>query len=193
VDSPHTAEITELLRCFDDGDSASGERLLSLVYGELRRLARGQLDRGPGQSTLQPTALVHEAYLRLVEKDSASWQGRQHFYAVAARAMRSVLIDHARARAAAKRGGDLQRVPLERVLVEVEERAMDLLALDEALERLADMDGELARLVELRFFAGMSLAETADVLGVSTRTVERSWRTARAWLHEALTEPGEHD
>lgn len=183
-----TAEITRLLRRLNDGDQAASEPLLARVYAELRRLARGQLERGPAQTTLQPTALVHEAYLRLVDHDAADWQGRQHFFAVSARAMRQVLIDHARARAAAKRGGDRRREPLDAVLVEIEQRAIDLLALEESLQRLASVDEQLARIVELRFFAGLDHGEVADVLGVSTRTVERGWRTARAWLYKELSE-----
>lgn len=182
----HTAEVTRLLRRLNDGDREAAEPLLAYVYGELRGLARGQLHRGPGRTTLQPTALVHEAYLRLVGSEEADWQSRQHFFAVSARAMRQVLIDHARARAAEKRGGDRQRVPLDAVLVEIEERAVDLLALEEALERLTEVDEQLARIVELRFFTGLDHGEAAAALGLSTRTVERGWRTAKAWLHQAL-------
>ena len=187
-DPAHAAEITRLLRQLQDGDRGAAEPLMAHVYGELRRLARGQLHRGPGQTTLQPTALVHEAYLRLLGADDADWQGRQHFFAVSARAMRQVLIDHARARSAAKRGGDRERVPLDAVLIEVEERAVDLVALEEALQRLGTQDEELARIVELRFFTGLDHAQAAAALGLSTRTVERGWRTAKAWLHRALSE-----
>jgi RNA polymerase sigma factor (TIGR02999 family) len=183
----HTAEVTRLLRRLNAGDRDAAEPLMAFVYGELRGLARGQLHRGPAHATLQPTALVHEAYLRLVGGDRADWEGRQHFYAVSARAMRQVLIDHARARASEKRGGDRRRVPLDAVLVEVEESTVDLLALEEALEKLSAVDEQLARIVELRFFTGLEHAEAAAVLGLSTRTVERGWRTAKAWLHQALS------
>ncbi len=190
-DKDTTAEITKLLARLNDGDQDAAEPLLTHVYAELRRLARGQLGRVPSQVTLQPTALVHEAYLRLVDQDGADWQGRQHFFAVCARAMRQVLIDQARARAAVKRGGDRQRQPLDAVVIEIEERAVDLLSLEEALTRLSAMDQQLGRIVELRFFAGLDHREVAAVLELSTRTVERGWRTARAWLHQELVEDGD--
>ena len=192
-DKDTTHDITRLLVRLNDGDQDAAEPLMRHVYAELRRLARGQLARAPAQTTLQPTALVHEAYLRLVDSDAADWQGRQHFYAVCARAMRQVLIDQARARGAAKRGGDRQREPLDAVVVEIEQRAVDLLALEEALTRLTAMDEQLGRIVELRFFAGLDHSEVAAVLELSTRTVERGWRTARAWLHKELVEESDDD
>jgi len=187
-DKDTTVEITRLLDRLNHGDQGAAEPLLRHVYAELRRLARGQLSRSPAQTTLQPTALVHEAYLRLVDRNAADWQGRQHFFAVCARAMRQVLIDQARARKAAKRGGDRRREPLDAVVVEFEERAFDLLSLEEALTRLSEMDPQLGRIVELRFFAGLDHGEVAAVLELSTRTVERGWRTARAWLHREMVE-----
>jgi RNA polymerase sigma factor (TIGR02999 family) len=169
-----------------DGDGQSLDSLLPIVYQELRRLAASYLRRErPGQ-TLQPTALVHEAYLRLMKDRPDRWQNRAHFCAIAAHSMRQILIERARARGALKRGGARPRVTLDEALVAGGEQSIDLLALDQALERLAEMDPEQARLVELRFFGGLTVEETADALGMSPATVKRHWTVARAWLAREL-------
>ena len=169
--------------------SATAEELMLLVYPDLRRLARSYLARERGSHTLQPTALVHEAYCRLVDRDRVSWQGRTHFLAVGARAMRRILVDHARRSKRAKRGGDWQRVTLvegrrSTGLTEVDME--QLLTLNSALERLAELDPRQAEILELRFFAGLTVQEVAEALGVSKRTVEGDWAHARAWLQREL-------
>jgi RNA polymerase sigma-70 factor, ECF subfamily len=167
-------------------DRQSVDSLLPLVYQELRRLAASYLRRErPGQ-TLQPTALVNEAYLRLLKDRPDRWQNRAHFCAIAAHSMRQILIERARARHAQKRGGERARVTLDDALVAGGERSIDLLALDEALERLAAMDPEQARLIELRFFGGLTVEETAEEMGISPATVKRHWAVARAWLAREL-------
>ncbi len=188
---PHAPrDITQLLKEWSDGDNRAPERLMPLIYDELHRLASQKMSHERSDHTLQPTALVHEAYLRLVDQTSVSWHDRAHFLGTAANAMRQVLIDHARAHAAAKRGGSAQRLSLDAVTVLPEERAADLVALDEALNRLADMDERKARIVELRFFGGLSVDETAEVLGVHRATVQRDWKVAKAWLHSELSKDG---
>jgi RNA polymerase sigma factor (TIGR02999 family) len=167
-------------------DRQSVDSLLPVVYQELRRLAASYLRRErPGQ-TLQPTALVHEAYLRLVKDKPGRWQNRAHFCAIAAHSMRQILIERARARGAQKRGGARHRVTLDDALVAGGERSIDLIALDEALERLAAIDPEQARLVELRFFGGLTVEETADAMSISPATVKRHWALASAWLGREL-------
>jgi RNA polymerase sigma factor (TIGR02999 family) len=180
-------ELTALLQAWSAGDSAAATRLIPLVYDELRRQAARQLRRERPDHTLRPTALVHEAYVRMVGQEKASWRSRTQFFAVAAQVMRRVLVDHARQHAAAKRAGGWQRVTLE------EQRAagtpppdVDVLALDDALRELAALDPRRAKIVELRFFAGLTLDEAAETLGVSEATVSREWRLARAWLHRRL-------
>lgn len=169
-----------------EGDRQSLESLLPIVYQELRRLAAGYIRRErPGQ-TLQPTALVHEAYLRLMKDRPDRWQNRAHFCAIAAHSMRQILIERARARGALKRGGVRQRVTLDEALLPGADPSFDLLALDEALERLSAMDGEQARLVELRFFGGLTVEETAEAMAISPATVKRHWAVARAWLAREL-------
>ena len=169
-----------------EGDRQSLDSLLPIVYQELRRLAASYLRRErPGQ-TLQPTALVHEAYLRLMKDRPDRWQNRAHFCAIAAHSMRQILIERARARGAIKRGGGGPRITLDEALVAGGERSIDLLALDQALERLAAMDAEQARLVELRFFGGLTVEETAEALDMSPATVKRHWTVARAWLAREL-------
>ncbi len=167
-------------------DDPSADDLLPLVYDELRRLAEGYLRRERPGHTLQPTALVHEAYLRLVDQDRVDWQGRTHFLAVGAHMMRRLLIDHARGRGRVRRGGDRQRLTLDDEMAAVAGQDVDLLALHEALETLAELDERQARIVELRFFAGLRVDEVAQVLGVSRRTVEGDWTHARAWLRREL-------
>ena len=188
---PENEPVTLLLQKMEEGDAVAAEALYDLVYEDLRGRARRILGGAAGQ-TLAATAVVHEAWLKLAGSRSADWQNRDHFLRVAAKAMRSVVVDHARAKRTDKRGGQAERVRLGEVLQVYEERAIDVLVLNEALERLAAMDGDLARLVELRFFGGLTIAETASVLGVSTPTVERGWRFARSWLRTELSE-GEGD
>ncbi|MCB9896639.1 MAG: sigma-70 family RNA polymerase sigma factor [Planctomycetes bacterium] len=179
---------TLLLNRLRDGDADAAAELFPLVYDELHRLAARDMQRQPAGHTLQPTALVHEAFLKLVGRTGGA-SDRAHFFRLAAQAMRSVLVDHARGRRRAKRGGDALRVTLDEPLVaeSSDARLPDLLDVDEALAELAAVDEPLVRIVELRFFAGLTAAEAADVLGVSSRTVERGWRTARAWLLARLS------
>jgi RNA polymerase sigma-70 factor (ECF subfamily) len=179
--------ITQLLVAWGDGDQAALDRLVPLVYAELRRLARGYM-RGERQGhTLQTTALVNEAYLRLVEQRSVRWQNRAHFLAICAQLMRRILVDYARRRQYRKRGGGALQVTLAEAESLSDERAPDLVALDEALRGLAEIDPRRARVVELKFFGGLNIEETAEALKVSTGTVERDWTIAKAWLHKTLT------
>lgn len=179
------SDPTRLLEQASAGDRQASERLLPLVYAELRRQAERAMGAERADHTLQPTALVHEAYLRLIGTPTR-WESRGHFVRVAARAMRNILVDHARARRAQKRGEGHERTALDGVLATYEERQLDVLVLHEALERLLLLDEPLGRLVELRFFAGLSIEETARVLGSSPATVERHWRVARMWLRREL-------
>ena len=180
--------VTQLLNELGAGDSAALDRLLPLVFDERRRLAHSYLRRERGDHTLQPTALVNEAYLRLVNQQDVRWQGRAHFFGIAANLMRQILVDHARRRAADKRGGaDLERLSLTQAELVVNRADVDVLALEEALERLNEFDRQQARIVELKFFAGLTIEETAEVLGVSHATVERDWKLARAWLKRELS------
>src|SRR5947209_10527350 len=167
----------------EEGDDGERWVLLPVVYAELRRLAEVYLRRERPGHTLQPTALVHEAHLRLVDQTQVRWQNRAHFLGVAAQMMRRILVDHARGQRAEKRGGEIQKLSLDENIDVSGERAADLVALDEALERLAELDPQKSRIVELRFFGGLSVEETAEVLGVSAPTVKRQWRMAKAWLY----------
>jgi RNA polymerase sigma factor (TIGR02999 family) len=178
--------ITRLLNAWRQGDAAARDRLFVLVYEELRRRAASQLRRERRDHTLRPTALVHEAYLRLIGQDRAQWQGRSQFFAIASEMMRRVLVDHARERKAVKRGGAAIRVALEEDVAATDAREVDLIALDTALDELADLDPRQGRVVELRFFGGLGTAEIADVLDVSRATVDRDWRFARTWLYRRL-------
>jgi RNA polymerase sigma-70 factor, ECF subfamily len=180
--------ITELLIEWNNGRNGALEDLLPLVYGELRRLAAHRLRQERPDHTLQPTALVHEAYLRLVDQRRVRWQNRAHFYGVAAHIMRRILVDQARARKADKRGGEWQRVTLTDNKTPNESRDVDVLALDNALQRLAALDPQQERIVELRYFGGLTLEETAEVVGISTATVKREWAIAKAWLRAALSD-----
>ncbi len=182
MDTELPPQVTAALARWNAGGTEAAADLLPLVYDELRRLAASYLRRQRPGHTLQPTALVNEAYLRLADKVSPAWRNRVHFFAVTAKIMRGILVDHARARAASKRGGSAVLVPLSEAAVAADSRASDLLALDEALERLADFDPRKARIIELRFFGGLSLEETADLLGVSVPTIVNDTRKARAWL-----------
>lgn len=181
-------EVTQILHDWSGGDAQAPERLMPLVYDELRRLARSFLFREREGHTLQPTALVHEAYVRLVDQTRVNWQNRAHFYGIASSMMRRVLIDHARGHATEKRGGGTIRLSIDDVQVPLEERAASFVALDEALERLAQFDERKCKIVEMRFFGGLSDEEIAEVLGVSTRTVLRDWKTVRLWLYRELSQ-----
>ncbi|HLM60283.1 MAG TPA: sigma-70 family RNA polymerase sigma factor [Pyrinomonadaceae bacterium] len=183
-------EVTQILNDWSGGDDNAPARLMPFVYDELRRQARNYLAKERGSHTLQPTALVHEAYLRLVNQTRINWQNRAHFYGIAANMMRRILVDHARAHATEKRGGAAVRLSIEDVQIPLEQRAADFVALDEALTELAKFDERKARIVEMRFFGGLTDEEIAEVLGVTTRTVWRDWKTARLWLFRELSKPG---
>lgn len=179
--------ITQLLIDWGHGDQAALEKLMPLVYSELRRLATNYLRRERTGHTLQPTALVNEAYLKLVNQQNAKWQNRAQFFAISAQLMRRILVDHARRRQAVKRGGsEQQRLSITTAEELATQPAIDLLALNEALDELAKMDPQQSRIVELKFFGGLSIEETAEVLGIGHATVEREWKSARAWLRRQL-------
>jgi RNA polymerase sigma factor (TIGR02999 family) len=186
-------EVTELLRAWSQGDAAARDRLMPLVYQELRRTAAAQLRRERRAQTLQPTALVHEAYLRLVDQRRMGWQNRAQFFGVAAEVMRRLLVDRARAHRAGKRSGRWLQVALEPGLVVTDSPDVRLLDLDRALDELATFDPRKSRIAELRFFSGLTLEEAGEVLGVSLATVERDWQVARAWLFSALSGRRGHD
>src|SRR5262245_36445836 len=184
-DTP-AAEVTQLLLAWSSGDRASADRLLDVVYAELRRQAGRAMRRESEGATLQATALVHEAYLRLVDQKRVRWRNRAHFFGIAAQLMRRILVDHARGRLAEKRGGGRAHVTLEDADAAAAERPADVLALDEALERLAALDPDQARLIELRYFGGLTIEETAEAMGVSPTTMKSRWALARAWLRREL-------
>lgn len=181
-----TSQLTGLLDDWKRGDPGALERLTPLIYDELRRIAHRYARRERNGHTLQTTALVHEAYLRLAGTEKPDWQNRSHFFAVTAQVMRHVLIDHARRRRYIKHGGEAQQIPIEEASLMARERAAELVALDEALEELARIDPRKSRVVELRYFGGLSLEETAEAVGVSLMTVRRDWRAAKAWLFRRL-------
>jgi RNA polymerase sigma-70 factor (ECF subfamily) len=183
---PSTAQMTQWLVASRTGNAKALESLLPLVYDELHRHAIRVFSREPAGHTLQPTALVNEVYLRLIDQRDVNWQNRAQFFGIAAQMMRRILVSHARARRASKRGGGETRITLEESLAAAPQRDVNLLALDEALERLEAIDAEKSRMVELRFFSGLSIEETAEVMGVSPRTIDRQWQTAKAWLHREL-------
>jgi RNA polymerase sigma factor (TIGR02999 family) len=189
--TPAPQEVTRLLIAWGNGDQAALDELLPLVYQELHRLAARHLRRERGHHTLQTTALVHEAYLRLIDQKAAQWQNRAHFFAIAAQMMRRVLVDHARSRQYQKRGGGARRVSFDEALEVSDERAAEVVALDEALTALAEFDERKSRLVELRFFGGLSIEETAEVLGVSPGTVMRDWTLAKTWLQRQINKRGQ--
>ena len=178
--------VTELLVNWSNGDQEALNKLIPLVYDELHKLARRYLRRERPDHTLQTTALVHEAYLKLVDQREANWENRVHFFAVAAKLMRRLLVDYARRHCASKRGGDLFKLSLDEALVSSEEKDAELLALDEALDRLEAVDPQQSRVVELRVFSGLSLEETAQAMNISPRTVRREWSMAKAWLHQQI-------
>lgn len=181
-----SSPITCLLLRWREGDSAALEELMPLVYDELRRLARSYLRKERNSHTLQSTALVHEAYLRLKGENLPEWQNRAHFFGIAARIMREILVQHARGRNAAKRGGGDCRLSLDGAVAFSHQSDVDLLELDRALSELAKFDEQQSRIVELRFFSGLSIEDTSEVLGISPATVKRDWVTARAWLYRAM-------
>ncbi|MGH9380732.1 MAG: ECF-type sigma factor [Thermoanaerobaculia bacterium] len=187
--SESAGEITRLLRAHAEGDREAIDRLVPLVYDHLRAIARRQLARGGHPRTLDTTSLVHEAYMQLVDETGVAWQDRSHFFAICARAMRRILVDAARRRGAAKRGGGKPHLSLEPGLISVEEQTELVLAVDQALTRLASFNPRLERVVECRYFAGMTEDETAQALSISLRTVQREWTRARAWLQKELGQP----
>jgi RNA polymerase sigma factor (TIGR02999 family) len=185
-DAPN--EVTEMLYRLSNGETAVLDELLPRIYTELRGLAGNYLRREYRQNhTLQPTALVHEAYLRLVNQRESRWESRAHFFGAAANVMRQILVNHARRHTADKRGGEFEKIQLEEsIVIHSKEKSFELLALDEALEELAKFDEQKSKIVELRYFGGLSVAETAEVLGVPEITVKRHWRVAKAWLYDKL-------
>ena len=188
--TPSSADVTELLVAWGRGNEAALGELMPLVYDELRRLARRHLSREQEGHTLETTGLVHEAYLKLVDQKRTEWHSRAHFFAIASRQMRRILVDHYRSHHFAKRGGRAAHVDLEEACVAAVEKARDLVALDDALAELATFDERKCRVVELRFFAGMSIEDTATALGVSQGTVMRDWTLARAWLQREIISSG---
>jgi RNA polymerase sigma factor (TIGR02999 family) len=188
VGEAESHRVTALLVAWNNGDEHALEALTPLVYEELRRLARSYMRQERSGHTLQSTALVHEAFLRLVDQ-RVQWNSRAHFFGIAAQMMRRILVDHAKAQSTAKRGAGALRIELDEGLAAAPSRHVDLLALDEALERLTKVDPQRGRIVELRFFAGLSNEESAEVLGVSPATIQRQWAGARAWLFHELSAP----
>ncbi len=180
------SQVTQLLINWSNGDKAALDQLIPLVHAELRRLARRYMARQSPGHTLQTSALINEAYLRLVDQQSVQWQDRAHFFAVSAQIMRSILIDHARRYSYAKRGAGARKVPLDEAATMAEQRAGELVELDDALIELAAVDPRKSEVVELRFFGGLSIEETAEVMKISVATVQREWRAARAWLQRAM-------
>jgi RNA polymerase sigma-70 factor (ECF subfamily) len=190
LQKPSPEAVTSLLQAWSQGDVRARDELFPLVYGELRRRASAHMRRERRDHTLRPTALVNEAYLRLVGQRSAEWQNRSQFFGVASQMMRRILVDHGRAAAASKRPRPGLRVTLDDALAAVGPRELDLVRLDQALDELAALDERRSRVVELRFFGGLSLEETAELLDVSLATVNRDWRLAKAWLHQRLQDGG---
>jgi RNA polymerase sigma factor (TIGR02999 family) len=186
ADEKAPADVTGLLQAWKAGDAAARDDLMVAVYRELHQRAAARLRREPGGHTLQPTALVHEAYLRLVDQKRTPWQNRAHFFAVASQMMRRILVDHARRKKMARRSGQWARVTLHDAVARERRRDVDVLDLDRALEKLTGFDPRKARIAELRFFGGLTLEETAETLALSIATVERDWQTARAWLFAQL-------
>lgn len=181
-----SSDVSLLLSELSRGNQEAGEKLVPLVYEELKRLAKSYMRRERPDHTLQATALVNEAYLKLVKQNAVNWQGRSHFFGIAAQLMRRILIDHARGHLREKRGGAKEVLPLNEALVFSPERSEELVILDEALERLSKIDARQSRIVELRFFGGLSVEEAAEFLGISPKTVKRDWSVAKAWLHGEL-------
>jgi len=187
------AGITELLIGWNQGDKGALDRLMPLVYDELRIVARHRLAAEDSRQTLESAALVNETYLRLVDQQRVEWRNRAHFFAISARMMRRILVDHARQRRAAKRGGDMPRLSLDQSLGLLERKDLDVVALDEALSNLSKLDPQQARVIELRFFGGLTIEETSEALHISPATVTRDWVTAKAWLFAQLNRAGDQD
>ena len=187
MEPPSPSEVTQLLKDWSSGDPEALDRLIPIVYAELRGVAARYLRRERRDHTLQPTALVNEAYLRLIDQKRVHWKNRAHFFALAAQLMRRILVDHARGRKYAKRGGGAQKISLDETMMVKNERGRDLVALDDALERLAAIDQRKSKVVELRFFGGLSVEETAEALQISGVTVMREWSMAKAWLYNSLS------
>jgi RNA polymerase sigma factor (TIGR02999 family) len=187
-------DVTQLLAKWSGGDQAALEQLLPLVYGELRRLAAAYLRRERSNHTLQSTALVHEAFMRLVNQQDVQWKNRAHFFAIAAQMIRRILVDYARSQHAEKRGSGAVKLALDEAMAVPQAGAdIDLLGLNDALDRLAEMDERQGRIVELRFFAGLSIEETAEVMNLSPASIKREWQTARAWLFREMTRNTQYD
>jgi RNA polymerase sigma factor (TIGR02999 family) len=180
-------QVTQLLVAWSSGDEAALQELMPLVYDELRKLAHHYIRRERPGHTLQTSGLVNEAYLRLVDQTKIQWQSRKHFYGIAARLMRQILVDYARKQSYAKRGGDAQRVELDEKLIISKDRAADIVDLDDALKKLAEIDPRQSQIVELRFFGGLSVEETAEVLSISVSTLMRDWVVAKSWLKRAIS------
>jgi RNA polymerase sigma factor (TIGR02999 family) len=193
MDQHSSTQITRLLKDWSAGNSTALEELMPIIYDELRSLAAHYLRRERIDHTLQPTALVHEAYFRLVDQQAVQWQNRAHFFGVAAQMMRRILIDHAKSHGRAKRGGGRQKVDLDQAVALTAEQAGELLALDEALATLGQFDARKGKIVELRYFGGLSVEETAEVLGISPNTVMRDWAMAKAWLYNQIKGEGDHE
>ena len=187
--TPSSQSITQLLSEWRDGDQTALDRLIPLVHQELRRLAHHYLKRERPEHTLQTTALVNEAYLKLVDHKDMHWQNRAHFFAVAAQAMRRILVDHARSRDAIKRGRGVAVITLDEAAAIADTQAADLLALNDALDQLTLLDARKSRIVELRYFGGMTVEETAEVLGLSPTTINREWQSAKTWLLRTMNRP----
>jgi len=185
---PSPNEVTRLLLNWNNGDRAALDQLVPLVYDELRRLAHHYMRQERDGHTLQTTALVNEAYVRLIDQHSVQWQDRAHFFAIAAKMMRRILVDYARSRRYAKRGGEARQVSFDESAIISLEKGAEMVAVDEALNDLATRDARKSKIVELRFFGGLNIEETAEVMGISPTTVQREWRSAKAWLYQAITQ-----
>ena len=185
---PSPNEVTRLLLDWSNGDRAALDELVPLVYDELRRLAHHYMRQERAEHTLQTTALVNEAYVRLIDQNSVHWQGKAHFFAIAAQMMRRILVDYARSRRYAKRGAEAHQVSFDESAIVSPQKGAELVAVDEALNDLAEHDVRKSKIVELRFFGGLNIEETAEVLGISPTTVQREWRSAKAWLYQAINQ-----
>jgi RNA polymerase sigma factor (TIGR02999 family) len=191
--APSPQSVTQLLKAWGDGEQQALDRLISLVYAELHRLAHRYMRRERSGHTLQPTALVHEVYERLVDLNNVSWQNRAHFFGVSAHLMRRILVDYARSRRYTKREGQWRQVPLNEAVALFHDRQTDIVALDDALRVLADIDPRKSRVVEMRFFGGLSIKEVAEVLNISEESVQRDWRLAKVWLLRELSQGSTHE
>ena len=191
--APPLQDVTQLLRAWSDGEQEALDRLIPLVYSELHRLAHRYMGLERSAHTLQSTALVHEAYERLINLKDMEWKNRAHFFAVSAQVMRRILVDYARSRRYSKRGGEWRQVPLNEAIAVFRDHRTDIVALDDALRALAGIDPRKSRVVEMRFFGGLSIKETAEVLNVSEETVQRDWRLAKVWLLRQLSREEQHE